>query len=94
METKFEGSWGGVFVASFIMGLLCIIPLVGLGIGYCYYLKYMMSHTTVGGKKLEFKGSWGKVWLSLFITGLLCWIPGLATYRMEKLKWENTVVVG
>jgi len=94
METKFDGTWGGVFVASLVCGLLCIIPFVGFAMGYCYYLKYMVGNTIVGGKKLEFQASWGKVWVSLFITGLLCWIPGLMAYRLEKLKFDNTVVVG
>jgi len=94
METKFEGTWGGVFVASFLAGLIFLVPFVGFAIGYVHYMKYMVGHTVVGGKKLEFNCTWGKAWVSLFVTALLCWLPGLAMYRIEKLKWDNTVVIG
>jgi len=94
METKFEGTWGGVFVASFVMGLFCIIPIVGFAMGYCYFQKYMTSNTVIGGKKLEFTGTWNKLWVPLFITGLLSWIPGLAMHRITKMQYENTAVVG
>jgi len=94
METKFEGTWGGVFGATFVAGLLCIIPFVGFAMGYCHAQKYFTKNTVVGGKRLEFQGTWTKVWGSLFVTALLSWLPGLASYRSQKLYWANTVVVG
>lgn len=94
METKFEGTWGGVFVTVFVGGLLCIIPFVGVALGWIHIQKYMVSQTVIGGKRLEFKATLGEVWGSIFITGLLSWIPGLAAYRMEKLKYNHISVIG
>jgi len=94
MESKFEGTWGGVFVASLVMSLLCIIPFVGFAMAYVYYQKYMIGNTVVGGKKLEFKANWKQVWVPLFVTGLLIWIPALMPLRMERLKWKFTAVIG
>jgi len=94
METKFNGTWGGVFGAIFVGGLLSIIPFVGFAMSYCYVMKYMVGNTVIGGKQLEFTGVWKGVWVPLFVTGLLAWIPALAPLRLERLKLANTAVKG
>ena len=92
METKFNGTWGGVFVASLVGGLLCIIPFVGFAMGYCRIQKYMVGNTVIGGKALEFTGTWKQVWVPLFITGLICWIPGMMALRSQRLWLSFTTV--
>ncbi|MDD4316115.1 MAG: hypothetical protein PHC84_03015 [Clostridia bacterium] len=67
--TGTRGSWLGVSIACFFLGL----TIIGLPFAVCFKLRWMADHTKLVGMRLAFNGTAGDLavnmlkWLGMFI---------------------------
>lgn len=97
VKSKFTGSPWKMFFMRLGLGLLSVIPFVGLPNAICIMQRYIARHTRIVGMKLVFNGTAGKCLGQIikwgFFTVITLGIYGAVYAPVRYQQWvtENTV---
>ena len=70
-ESRFTGGVVGYIGTYFLALLLCLIPIVGFAIAFCYFARWQWGHTVIDGRRMRFDGKWTDFWVKSIIWALL-----------------------
>lgn len=97
LRSCFSGTAGKYFFLRLGLGLLSIIPIIGLPNAICIWERYRCRNTQIVGMPLQFTGRAGellkKIIVWCFFTIITIGIYGLilAPVRFEQWKAEHTI---